>query len=224
MIFSAWASFIHMKINNMKKFIWLGAMLGIAIFIIVNVSFGKAMYYYHKAQNVLITESNQWFKRINSSRFLTNFFRSSMMFNFIHHLADIGQTSFAFRVFGGALTLAELFGGLDLFHDQATTIPQNIFNNVCFCVVEAETYRRACFHAFLNTFQKKSFDTQPVSKPSRSIRFALFHPSAKTLKLILVNIFDFLRLDSKQLDHQINHQAVLFLPQFWKVSFLGHLS
>jgi hypothetical protein len=43
----------------MKKFIWLVAMLGIAIFIIVNVSFGKAMYDYHKAQNVLITESNQ---------------------------------------------------------------------------------------------------------------------------------------------------------------------
>ena len=43
----------------MKKIILLGAALGIAIFIIVSVSFGIVMYDYHKAHNVLITESNQ---------------------------------------------------------------------------------------------------------------------------------------------------------------------
>jgi len=52
------ATFVK-KIDEMKKFIVLGAALGIAIFILVNVSFGKAMYDYHKAHNVLITESNQ---------------------------------------------------------------------------------------------------------------------------------------------------------------------
>ncbi len=54
------ATFVK-KIDEMKKFIVLGAALGIAIFIIVNVSFGKVMYDYHKAHNVLVAESNQGF-------------------------------------------------------------------------------------------------------------------------------------------------------------------
>jgi hypothetical protein len=52
------ATFVK-KIDEMKKFVVLGAALGIAIFIIANLCFGKVMYDYHAAHNVLITEPNQ---------------------------------------------------------------------------------------------------------------------------------------------------------------------
>ena len=45
----------------MKKFTVLSALLGIAIFIIVNVIFGRVMHDYYEAQNVLITIPNQGF-------------------------------------------------------------------------------------------------------------------------------------------------------------------
>ncbi len=59
MFFSAKATFVLRKINEMKKFIVLGALLCITIFLIVTVSFGKVWYDYHDACRALITESNQ---------------------------------------------------------------------------------------------------------------------------------------------------------------------
>jgi small basic protein len=57
--FSAKATFVLRKIIEMKKFVVLGAVLGITIFLIVSVSFGKVLYDYHVARRALITESNQ---------------------------------------------------------------------------------------------------------------------------------------------------------------------
>jgi hypothetical protein len=55
-------------------------------------------------------------------------------FGCVHNTADVGQTSAALRVFDGALTSAEVFGGLNLFHDQRAAVSNKILPNIFGCI------------------------------------------------------------------------------------------
>lgn len=52
------------------------------------------------------------------------------MLDLFHHLADITQASSPFRIFQGALTIAELLFRLNSFHNRGTFIEQKVLPDI----------------------------------------------------------------------------------------------